>query len=129
MLLIIEDNLELVNLYKIALQLVKIEPEVEVTGPAALRRIQDKNAPRPEAVILDLHLRKENGIEVQGEELFNEMRQVWPGTRIVVVSADKGWCQKFIGNADAVVEKPIANMLTFLDTIQGFLNSEQPALV
>ncbi len=40
MLLIIEDNLDLVNLYKMAFSLIKITPETEVTGPAALRRIE-----------------------------------------------------------------------------------------
>ena len=46
MLLIIEDNLEAVHLYKIALQLVQIEPEVETSGPAALRRIGNASAPQ-----------------------------------------------------------------------------------
>jgi len=120
--LIIEDNLEAVNLYKIALQLVKIEPEVETTGPAALRRIENTSAPRPEAVILDMNLKEKDGVEVHGEVLFNVIRQKWPGTKIIVVSADLGWCQRFVGLADAVVEKPITNMQAFLDTIQDFLS-------
>ena len=33
MLLIIEDNLDLVELYRAALKLVQIVPEVEMTGP------------------------------------------------------------------------------------------------
>jgi len=125
MLLIIEDNLEAVHLYKIALQLVQIEPEVETSGPAALRRIQGKSAPMPDAVILDMNLKKDNGIEVHGVQLFNAMRQAWPDTKIIVVSADLGWCQRFIGVADAVVEKPISNMQAFLDTILSSLSVDQ----
>ena len=125
MLLIIEDNLEAVHLYKIALQLVQIEPDVETTGPAALRRLQNANAPQPDAVILDMNLKKEDGVEVRGDELFIAMRQAWPGTKIIVVSADLGWCQRFDGLADAVVEKPITNMQAFLNTVQGFLSPGQ----
>ena len=125
MLLIIEDNLEAVHLYKIVLQLVQIEPEVETSGPAALRRIRNLSAPRPEVVILDMNLKKKDGLEVHGEELFNMMRQAWPDTKIIVVSADQGWCQRFVGIADAVVEKPITDMQAFLDTILGFLSSGQ----
>ena len=80
---------------------------------------------RPDAVILDMNLKKEDGLEVHGEELFNVMRQAWPDTKIIVVSADQGWCQRFVGLADAVVEKPITNMQAFLDTILGFLSSGQ----
>jgi CheY-like chemotaxis protein len=123
MLLIIEDNLEAVHLYKIALQLVQIEPVVETSGPAALRRIQEEGGSRPSAVILDMNLKKEDGVEVHGEQLFNVMRQAWPDTKIIVVSADLGWCQRFVDVADAVVEKPISNMQAFLDTILSFLNS------
>ena len=47
MLLIIEDNLDLVELYKMALSLIQICPEVAVTGPAALRRIEQPDAPVP----------------------------------------------------------------------------------
>ena len=121
MLLIIEDNLELVNLYRMAMRLIDISPEVEVTGPAALRRIQNTNSEIPNAVILDLHLRKENDIEVTGDELFKAIRIAWPGTRIIVVSADIAWCSQFRGVADAVVEKPIADISEFLKMVQGFL--------
>ena len=125
MLLIIEDNLEAVHLYKIALQLVQIEPEVETSGQAALQRIQGESVPKPDAVILDMNLKKEAGIEVHGEQLFNAMRQAWPETKIIVVSADLGWCQRFVDVADAVVEKPISNMQAFLDTILSFLGTDQ----
>jgi len=84
MVLIIEDNLDLVNLYKMALSLIKIIAETEVTGPAALRRIECKDALAPKVVILDLHLRGENGVEVNGGELFEKMRKVWPHTKIIV---------------------------------------------
>ena len=123
MLLIIEDNLEAVHLYKIALQLVQIEPVVETSGLAALRRIQNVSTPKPDAVILDMNLKKEDGVEVHGEQLFNVLRRVWPETKIIVVSADLGWCQRFVDVADAVVEKPITNMQAFLDTILYFLGT------
>ena len=121
MLLIIEDNLDLVNLYKMAFSLIKITPETEVTGPAALRRIECIGALPPKVVILDLHLRGENGIEVNGNELFEKMRKVWPHTKIIVASADITSCQKFGGVADMVIEKPIVNMGNFLDQVQSMM--------
>jgi DNA-binding response OmpR family regulator len=119
MLLIIEDNLDLVNLYRIAMGMIHITPEVEMTGPSALRRIESGSA--PEVVILDLHLKKEGGIEIAGEELFVKMRSVWEGTKIIVVSADIVSCAKLRGAADAVVEKPIADMSQFLEMVRGFM--------
>ena len=121
MLLIIEDNLDLVNLYKMAFSLIKITTEIEITGPAALRRIECKGSLPPKVVILDLHLRGENGIEVNGSELFEKMRKVWPHTKIIVASADITSCQKFGGVADMVIEKPIVNMGRFLDQVQAMM--------
>jgi DNA-binding response OmpR family regulator len=121
MLLIIEDNLDLVTLYKMALSLIKITAESEVTGPAALRRIECKDALPPKVVILDLHLRGENGVEVNGGQLFEKIRQVWPQTKIIVSSADIAWCRKFSGVADMVLEKPIANMGHFLDQVEAMM--------
>lgn len=126
MLLIIEDNFDLVNLYRMAMKLVNITPDIEMTGPAALRRIEDRSTQTPCAVILDLHLKKEAGVEVSGEDLFNTMRKIWPATKIIVVSADIAWCARFRGVADAVVEKPIVNMGEFLSMIQYFVSGGQP---
>jgi DNA-binding response OmpR family regulator len=121
MLLIIEDNLDLVDLYKMALSLIKIKAETAVTGLAALRRIECKEVLPPKVVILDLHLRGENGVEINGSELFEKMRQVWPQTKIIVASADIDGCQKFNGVADMVLEKPIVNMGNFLDQVQSMM--------
>jgi DNA-binding response OmpR family regulator len=122
MLLIIEDNLDLVELYKMALSLIKITAETEVTGPAAMRRIECNDAVPPKVVILDLHLRGENGIEVNGGELFEKIRNVWPHTKIIVSSADIAWCQQFNGVADMVLEKPIVNMGHFLDQVESMMS-------
>ena len=84
-----------------------------------MRRIESGEA--PEVVILDLHLKKEGDVEVAGEELFAKMRQVWERTKIIVVSADIVSCANLKGGADAVVEKPIADMRQFLDMIRGFM--------
>ena len=125
MLLIIEDNLDLVELYKMALSLIQISPEVAVTGPAALRRIEQPDAPAPDLTILDLHLCGENGVEVNGADLFDKMRVCWPDTKIIVSSADIDWCRKFQGVADRVIEKPIVDMSLFLKDVQGMLDSGQ----
>jgi CheY-like chemotaxis protein len=127
-LLIIEDNFDLLHLYRKAMKLVEISPEIETTGPAALRRIQDLHMDPPKAVILDLHLKREHGQEVNGEELFHVMRETWPKTKIIVVSADLMWCRQFVGVADEVVEKPIVNMVDFLRMIQGYLGRPAAAL-
>lgn len=126
MLLIIEDNVELVGLYRAAMGLIGIVPEVETTGPAAMRRIQRGNG-GPDAVLLDLHLKKEGNVEVNGEELFGMIRAAWPATRIAVVSADLAWCNRFVGVADAVIEKPISDMGSFLDTVRGLLEAGRQA--
>ena len=125
MLLIIEDNLDLVELYKMALGLIQICPEIAITGPAALRRIEKPDAPAPHLTILDLHLRGENGVEVNGADLFDKMRACWPDTKIIVSSADLDGCRKFQGVADMVIEKPIVDMSRFLKDIQGMLDSGQ----
>lgn len=125
MLLIIEDNLDLVELYKMALSLIQICPEVAITGPAALRRIEQLDAPAPHLTILDLHLRGENGVEVNGAYLFDKIRVCWPDTKIIVSSADIDWCRKFQGVADLVIEKPIVDMSLFLKNVQGMLDSGQ----
>lgn len=122
MLLIIEDNADLVNLYRIAMGMIGVVPEVEMTGPAALRRIESGSAPK--VVILDLHLKKEGGIEIAGEELFAKMRTVWEKTKIIVVSADIVSCSNLKDVADAVVEKPIADMQAFLNMIQEFMGAQ-----
>ena len=121
MLLIIEDNLDLVELYKMALGLIQICPEVAITGPAALRRIEQLDAPAPHLTILDLHLRGENGVEVNGADLFDKMRVCWPDTKIIVSSADLDGCRKFQGVADLVIEKPIVDMSLFLKEVQEML--------
>ena len=125
MLLIIEDNLDLVELYKMALSLIQICPEVAITGPAALRRIEQLDAPAPHLTILDLHLRGENGVEVNSAYLFDKIRVCWPDTKIIVSSADIDWCRKFQGVADLVIEKPIVDMSLFLKNVQGMLDSGQ----
>lgn len=127
-LLIIEDNFDLLHLYRMSMKLVQISPEIETTGPAALRRIQNLHMDPPEVVILDLHLKREHGQEINGEELFHVMRETWPKTKIFVVSADIMWCRQFVGVADEVVEKPIVNMVDFLCMIQGCLGRPTAAL-
>ena len=127
-LLIIEDNFDLLHLYRMSMKLVQISPEIETTGPAALRRIQNLLMDPPEVVILDLHLKREHGQEINGEELFHVMRETWPKTKIIVVSADIMWCRQFVGVADEVVEKPIVNMVDFLRMIQGCLGRPTAAL-
>jgi len=83
-----------------------------------LRRIECAGTLPPKVVILDLHLRGENGVEVNGNVLFEKMRKVWPNTKIIVASTDITSCQKFGGVADLVIEKPIANMGIFLEQVQ-----------
>ena len=80
-LLIIEDNFDLLHLYRMSMKLVQISPEIETTGLAALRRIQNLHMDPPEVVILDLHLKREHGQEINGEELFHVMRETWPKTK------------------------------------------------
>lgn len=70
---------------------------------------------------MDLHLRGENGVEVNGNVLFEKMRNVWPNTKIIVASADITSCQKFGGVVDLVIEKPIVNMGSFLDQVQSMM--------
>ena len=87
-------------------------------NPLLLRRIECKDTLPPKVVILDLHLRGENGMDVNGGELFEKIRKVWPQTRIIVSSADIAWCQMFNEVADRVLEEPIVNMAHFLDQVQ-----------
>lgn len=118
-LLIIEDNYDLILLYMTAFQMKGITPDVANTGPAAIRYIENK--PPADMVILDLHLKKEGNQEVTGGDVFVVLRRKWPRTKVAVVSADMDWSHNFEGVADAVIDKPIRDMIVFVDQIKRFM--------
>lgn len=117
--MVVEDDLDLLSLYGMALSLVGGDTIVETysDGQAALNRAD--RLPAPGIAVLDLHLPK-----VTGSEVFRHIRRKTPNTRIVIVSADYELAQTFHGKADAVILKPI-RMSDFQQIVSGFLESER----
>ena len=78
--LIVEDDLELQELYTMMLDAVDCELVRALDGEQALQKLAD---PLPDLVILDILLDK-----VMGDEVFAQMRQVprYAGIPVIVVS-------------------------------------------
>jgi DNA-binding response OmpR family regulator len=76
--LVVEDNRDLAEIYRVALGNAGMSVEVCLNGEQA-----DEVSGRPDTVILDLHLPGKTGYQV-----FEEMARKWPGIKVLVVTAD-----------------------------------------
>ena len=97
--LIIEDEVDLADIFTSALQAAGLETETITDGEAALARLADIV---PDVVVLDLHLPG-----VDGTQIFNYIRSAarFDETRVIIASADAGLAQTL--DADLVLLKPI----------------------
>lgn len=119
-LLIIEDNYDLINLYLMAFQLQGIKPDVAETSTQAIRYIAVE--PAPDVIILDLHLKGEDNQDVSGGDVYTVIRRKWPRCKVAVVSADTDWSRSFDGLAyTVVIDKPIKDMVLFVDRIKRLM--------
>jgi CheY-like chemotaxis protein len=102
LIMIVEDDASLVQLYEVIFRLTGLDlrTEVYMDGQKAYDRVQRE--PDPKVIILDLHLP-----HVQGGEIFEAARKNMPNTNIVVVSADILAANDMLSRADRVFVKPI----------------------
>jgi len=115
LIMIVEDDTALVQLYEALLSLtgLNLQTEVYMDGLRAYERVQ--RDPNPKVLILDLHLP-----HVEGQEIFKTARQHMPNTRIVVVSADILAANDMLSRADRVFVKPI-DVMAFQHYLVGLI--------
>ena len=98
--IIIEDEIDLADIFTSALQAAGVETETITDGEAALARLAEIV---PDVVVLDLHLPGVDGTQIF-EYIRSETR--FDGTRVIIASADAGLAQTL--DADLVLLKPIS---------------------
>lgn len=98
---VIEDNLDLADIFHEALLETGFEPEIITTGDEAIRRLAVKT---PSAVILDLHLP-----HVSGPDILKEIRADprLADTLVIVVTAYQRMAEGLHSQADLVLLKPV----------------------
>ncbi len=96
--IVVEDNLDLVTLYKSALLMTGIMNIQSFSDGRRAQAYIESGITAPDAIILDMHLPY-----VSGEELFYLIRRVW-GERpwIFIITADVELYEKFKHGQDGV---------------------------
>ena len=114
--LIIEDDADLVQLYEMLLSLTgsSVQTDVCRDGRTGLERVQRE--PEPRLILLDMHLP-----HVQGTEIFKVARESTQSI-IVVVTADILAAKEMLSTADHVIVKPF-DAVTFRDFLAGLLTT------
>ena len=100
--LIIEDDENLAEVFRYALQNAEFETETIQDGNVALDRLA---AVVPAVVVLDLHLPN-----VLGGEILHQIRadERLTETRVILATADALMAEKYRADADLVLLKPIS---------------------
>jgi len=100
--LIVEDDVDLAEIFRQALTAADFSTEVIYDGQIAQERLKEVS---PAIVILDLHLP-----HVSGEALFRQIRSSpqLKSTRVVVTTADTVSADFLRSDADIVMVKPIS---------------------
>lgn len=98
---VVEDNMDLSNLFSRALTCAGFQVEAICDGAQALSRLEETS---PTLVVLDLHLPNVNGAtlldHIRGREHLAE-------TKIIVATADASLGEYHQEKADLLLEKPI----------------------
>jgi CheY-like chemotaxis protein len=100
--LIIEDDVELSEIFAFALGGANLRTEVVRDGGVALERI---TATQPDLIMLDMHLPN-----VSGAEILTQLRADprWVGMKVVIVTADALVARANEAQADMVLLKPVS---------------------
>ena len=98
--LIIEDNEQLQELYRAMVKYAGLQSESITNGRVALERIQQE--PSPEIVILDMYLP-----DVSGEEILHVIKARRLPSKVIIATADANLAAQFADAADATVVKPV----------------------
>ena len=100
--LIIEDEQDLAEIFSLALQSVGFEIEIIANGDTALARLAEAT---PDLVVLDLHLPR-----VAGGKILQYIRadERLAKTRVMLATADALTAEKLRGEADLILLQPIS---------------------
>ncbi len=115
LILVIEDDAGLVELYKIAFGMIRPAPSVDacLDGRSGLERVQRQ--PEPQVILLDLHLP-----HVEGVEIFEKARAMTKSA-IVVVTADAETARRLPGKPDYVFYKPFGHVREIMECVRSLL--------
>ena len=110
--LIIEDNEQLQELYRTMVKYASLQSESITNGRVALERIQE--APSPQIIILDMYLP-----DVSGEEILHVIRDRRLPSKVIIATADANLAAQFADAADATMVKPVgvADMLRVFERL------------
>jgi two-component system cell cycle response regulator DivK len=100
--LIVEDDIELSDIFSVVLRASGMDTEIVRDGKQALGRI---NATMPDVVVLDMHLPNVSGLEILAEVRANLTLR---GLRVVVVTADALLAKASEDQADMTLLKPVS---------------------
>ncbi len=100
--LIVEDDVELSEIFSVVLQASGVDTEIVRDGSLALARI---NATLPDVVVLDMHLPNVSGVEILTQVRADPKLQ---GTRVMIVTADAILARASEDQADLALVKPIS---------------------
>ncbi|MFN8595331.1 MAG: response regulator [Anaerolineae bacterium] len=98
----IEDDVDLANIFAEALQAADFDTEIIAAGDVALNRLKTVV---PLVVVLDLHLPRVSGMEIL-PQIRSDARLA--KTRVIVASADPVMADSMADIADLVLIKPIS---------------------
>jgi DNA-binding response OmpR family regulator len=98
--LVIEDNPDLSQLFSTILSLAGFKVEVAYTGNDGLMRLEQS---MPDAIVLDMHLPGVSGCTIY--QMLDEQHQAF---RVLVCSADVGLVEEYKSKGANAMAKPIA---------------------
>ena len=98
--LIIEDNEQLQELYRTMVMYAGLQSESITNGRVALERVQRE--PAPQIIILDMYLP-----DAPGEEILRVIRDRGLPSKVIVATADANLAAQFADAADATMVKPV----------------------
>jgi DNA-binding NtrC family response regulator len=94
--LIIEDNVDLSNLFQMALELNSIPAEICRDGRDAVGLIESL---QPQVVLLDMHLP-----HVNGATIFAHLKETCPEIAVLVITADRDLYSEYRNKAKAFLK-------------------------
>src|SRR5574339_239529 len=114
--LIIEDDRDLANLFKLILEMSGFEATAVHDGTCGVDVLL--NQPLPEAVMLDMHLPG-----VSGEQIYAMLTERGEAHRVVICSADVQLVETYRCNGAKAVVKPVP-VCELQQMIQGIVDQQ-----
>lgn len=117
--LIIEDDRDLANLFKLVLEMSGFETVAVHDGIQGVNAIM--NEPLPAAILLDMHLPG-----VSGEQIFAILTERGEGHRAIICSADVQLVEAYRANGARAITKPTP-MADLQRVVQEVVSQEEVA--